>query len=195
MAAVISELETPRLYLRQWRKEDFAPFAALNADPAVMAYFPKVLERSASDLMARRISGLIQEQGWGLWALERKDSGEFIGFTGLHVPGPDLPFSPCVEIGWRLRHADWGCGFASEAGAEALRYGFEELGLAEIVAFTAVGNSRSRAVMRRLGMRESPETFMHPRIAAGSPLREHYLCRLGAGDWAAARSGAFCSGA
>ncbi|MFD2111891.1 GNAT family N-acetyltransferase [Thiorhodococcus fuscus] len=177
------ELETERLRLRQWRAEDREPFAALNADPEVMAFFPSTLDRCASDAIADRCEALIARRGWGFWALEAKEGGRFIGFVGLHAPELELPFSPCVEIGWRLAHAYWGRGLATEAARAALRVGFERIGLAEIVSFTAVINARSRGVMQRLGMQPSSATFEHPAVPLGSPLREHVLYRLSRESW------------
>lgn len=169
--------ETDRLWLRPWRADDRAPFAALNADPRVMAHFPALLTRAESDAVADRCAAAIDERGWGLWAVERKDVGAFVGFVGLHTPHPDLPFAPCVEIGWRLAHDHWGQGFATEAARRALEVGFGTLGLDEIVAYTAVGNERSRAVMARLGMTASG-TFDHPLVPTASPVRRHVLYRL-----------------
>ncbi|KAF0833574.1 RimJ/RimL family protein N-acetyltransferase [Ornithinibacter aureus] len=164
--------------LRQWREGDLEPFARLNADPDVMRHFPSLLSREQSDAMVDRLSGHIEAEGWGMWAVERRDTGEFIGFTGLAVPRQDLPFQPCVEVGWRLARDAWGHGYASEAAREALRVGFDELGLTEIVAFTAVANSRSRAVMERLGMvRDAAEDFDHPAVDVGHPVRRHVLYR------------------
>jgi RimJ/RimL family protein N-acetyltransferase len=175
----MAELETPRLYLRQWRDSDLAPFARLNADAEVMEFFPSRLDRQASDAMAGRIRAKIAERGWGLWAVEARASGEFIGFVGLQPPAAKLPFSPCIEIGWRLARACWGKGYATEAARESLRFGFEELGLDEIVSFTALGNRRSRAVMERIGMVEDPAgAFDHPSVPEGSPVRAHCLYRL-----------------
>lgn len=171
------EFETDRLRLRQWKASDRDPFAVLNADPRVMEFFPSLFTRTESDAMADRCESLIQERGWGFWAVESKDLGEFIGFVGLHTPSALLPFSPCVEIGWRLAFEHWGKGLASEAAKGALRVAFQSLGLEEIVSFTAVGNRRSRAVIERLGMRESG-TFDHPQVPEGSPLRLHSLYRL-----------------
>lgn len=176
MAEVI-ELETERLRLRQWRASDREPFAILNADPRVMEFFPSLLIKAESDAMADRCESLIQARGWGFWAAELKTTGEFIGFVGLHIPSAQLPFSPCVEIGWRLAYAQWKKGLASEAAREAIRFGFQALGLGEIVSFTTVDNRRSRAVMERLGMRESG-VFEHPQLPEGSSLRLHSLYRL-----------------
>ena len=178
------KLDTERLRLRQWRAADREPFAALNADSHVMEFYPAPLDRAASDAMADDCQSLIEERGWGFWALETKVGREFIGFVGLHTPAPELPFSPCVEVGWRLAFQHWGKGFATEAARNALRVGFELLGLPEIVSFTPVQNSRSRAVMERLGMREAPETFEHPNVPVGSPLRQHCLYRLSNAQWA-----------
>ncbi|MDQ2693984.1 MAG: GNAT family N-acetyltransferase [Pseudomonadota bacterium] len=181
--AELIEFNTPRLRLHQWRATDRGPFAALNADPRVMEFFPATLDRAASDAMADRCQALIAVRGWGFWAVEIKDGGEFIGFVGLHDVPPELPFAPCVEIGWRLAFHQWGKGFASEAARGALRVGFEVLGLAQIVSFTSVRHCRSRAVMERLGMVETPGTFGHPLLPEGSPLRPHCLYRLSREQW------------
>jgi RimJ/RimL family protein N-acetyltransferase len=170
-------LDTPRLRLRSWREEDRVPFARLNADPRVMEYFPSTLTTAESDALAQRFATLIAERGWGCWAVERKLDASFIGFVGLNVPSAPLPFAPCTEIGWRLAADAWGQGLATEAAREALRVGFEVLGLPEIVSFTTLGNRRSRAVMERLGMKESG-TFEHPSVPMGNPLRPHCLYRL-----------------
>jgi RimJ/RimL family protein N-acetyltransferase len=179
----IIEFKTDRLFLRQWRQEDRAPFARLNADPEVMAWFPDLLDRQASDALMDRCQALIEERGWGFWAVEIRGSGEFLGFVGLHVPVQALPFSPCVEIGWRLAKAYWGRGLACEAAQGALRVGFDTLGLQEIVSFTALLNLRSQRLMQRLGMRREASTFEHPLVPQGHPLREHCLYRLKQAAW------------
>lgn len=179
------EFETERLILRQWRVADREPFAEMNADRRVMEFYPRPLTRPESDAMADRCQALIAEHGWGFWAAEMKTSHEFIGFVGLHRPTAELPFSPCVEIGWRLAARHWGRGFATEGARGALRIGLERLGLPEIVSFTSVHNVRSRAVMERLRMRDTAETFEHPGIPIGSVLREHCLYRLSRSQWAA----------
>lgn len=181
--AEIIEFETDRLRLRQWLSTDRDPFAALNADPRVMEFFPASLDRATSDAMAKYCEAVIAERGWGFWAAEVKGSGQFIGFIGLHTPSFELPFAPCVEIGWRLAFQYWGKGFASEAANGALRVGFELLDLPEIVSFTPVRNLRSRAVMERLGMREALGTFEHPHVPPDSPLRLHCLYRLSRDHW------------
>lgn len=180
----VIEFETARLRLRQWRMADRGPFAALNADPEVMAFFPAPLTRATSDAMASRCEALIDARGWGFWACELKRTGDFMGFVGLHVPTMALPFSPCVEIGWRLALPFWGQGYASEAARGALAVGFERLALPEIVSFTAIVNARSRALMSRLGMRQAG-AFMHPSLADDSPLRAHCWYRLPVAQWRA----------
>lgn len=181
--AKLIEFETERLRLRQWLTVDREPFAALNADPKVMAFFPAPLERADSDAMADRCQSLIDERGWGFWAAESKENNQFIGFVGLHIPIPELPFSPCVEVGWRLAYPYWGKGFATEAAKGALQVGFELLKLPEIVSFTTLLNLRSRAVMERLEMRETAEMFEHPHVPVGNHLRKHCLYRLSREQW------------
>ncbi|MFY9268602.1 MAG: GNAT family N-acetyltransferase [Candidatus Manganitrophaceae bacterium] len=179
------EFDTDRLRFRQWCAADREPFAALNADPKVMEFYPAPLGRAESDAMASRCETLIAERGWGFWAVEIKNTHGFIGFVGLHIPAPELPFSPCVEVGWRLAAKHWGKGFATEAARGALHIGFERLGLAEIVSFTSAINLRSRAVMLKLGMRETEETFEHPNVPVSSVLRQHCLYRLSNSQWVA----------
>lgn len=172
------EITTKRLRLRQWKVEDYSPFFQLNSDPQVMEYFPACLDRSASDALAKRIRGLIDKRGWGFWAVEVVDSQTFIGFVGLHIPSDNLPFNPCVEIGWRLAAEHWGKGYATEAARAALAFGFGELQLEEIVSFTALPNLRSQRVMKKLGMKRESATFLHPGVPDHNPLKEHCLYRL-----------------
>jgi ribosomal-protein-alanine N-acetyltransferase len=171
---------TERLVLRTWRDDDLEPFAALNADPEVMRHFPHPLARAESDALAGRIRDHLDASGWGLWAVELAATGVFLGFTGLAVPRFDAPFLPATEVGWRLRRSAWGNGYATEAARAAVGFAFGSLGLDQVVSFTAAGNERSRAVMRRLGMSHDPaDDFDHPALPAGSPLRRHVLYRLG----------------
>jgi len=180
-------METQRLRMRNWIEDDLPPFAIMNADREVMAYHPEPLSTTESDALAMRLQGLIEERGWGLWAVELLETGQFIGYVGLHVPKPDLPCSPCVEIGWRLATPFWNKGYATEAAREALRFAFEDLKLEEVVSFSAASNYRSIALMLRIGMSYSNEKFQHPAIEMGSQLREHVLLRLTSGSWAEGR--------
>lgn len=169
--------ETERLLLRRWHDGDRPAFAAMNADPEVMKYFPAPLSPTESNALAQRIDQFMQQHGWGLWAVEVKNGAPFIGFVGLSIPGNDLPCSPCVEIGWRLAAEHWGQGYASEAAQCALDVAFETLKLPEVVSFTAAVNLPSCRVMERIGMSFDGETFEHPRLPLGHPLRKHVLYR------------------
>jgi RimJ/RimL family protein N-acetyltransferase len=177
-------LTSERLLLRAWREEDLAPFAALNADERVMQFMPRRLSRTESDAFAHGAQGRLAECGYGIWAVEARDTGDFIGCVGLAVPSFTAHFTPCTEVLWRLRHASWGRGYASEAAASCLDFAFGPLALAEVVAFTAKANERSRAVMRRLGMTHDPgDDFEHPRLPAGDALRAHVLYRMSQDAW------------
>lgn len=180
-------LTTPRLLLRPWQPSDLLPFAQLNVDPEVRRYFPSTLTRQESDQSVARYSAHIDRHGFGFWAAERRDNGAFIGFVGLDTIDFEVPFAPAVEIGWRLARAYWGYGYATEGAQASLRYGFEVLGLDEIVSITAVENRRSRAVMARLGMTHHPdEDFDHPALPHGHPLQRHVLYRLHQRQWRSA---------
>jgi RimJ/RimL family protein N-acetyltransferase len=178
-------ITTPRLLLRQWRDADREPYARLNADPEVMRYFPGVQDRALSDSSIDLWRAHIAEHGWGNWAVETLDGGHFIGFVGLTVPRRALPFMPCVELGYRLARAHWRRGYAGEAARGALHVGFAQLGLEEIVAYTALINAPSRAVMASLGMRNAHEDFDHPALPEGHALRRHCLYRLARVDFTA----------
>jgi RimJ/RimL family protein N-acetyltransferase len=177
------EIETPRLRMRQWRESDREPFAAMNADPAVVEFFASPPSRAASDASIDAWQAQFAAQGWSNWAVELRESQEFIGFTGLSVPRRTFSFSPCVEVGWRLARKFWGEGFATEAARAALRVAFERLALPEVVSFTAVGNLRSRAVMERIGMYDTNQDFEHPGVTEGHPLRLHCLYRITGVQW------------
>jgi 3-dehydroquinate dehydratase / shikimate dehydrogenase len=175
----INELKTSRTLLRAWHDEDLEPFARLNADHEVMRWFPSVLTRESSDMLASRIRTRLADDGWGLWALEVPGVSRFCGFVGLSRVPFEASFTPAVEIGWRLDQPWWGRGYATEAASACVEFAFGALGLDEIVSFTTTRNNRSRAVMERLGMRHDPTgDFDHPGIPAGNPVRPHVLYRL-----------------
>ncbi|HYM17420.1 MAG TPA: GNAT family N-acetyltransferase [Micropepsaceae bacterium] len=181
-------LNTPRLRLRGWQQNDLAPFAAMNRDPQVMEFFPKLLERSESDERANRFGERhFEQRGVGWWAVELVDGSCFIGCVGLLARPVEFPFSPCVEIGWRLARAHWGKGYATEAARTALAFGFGARGLEEIVSFTVPANVRSRAVMEKLGMVRNPDdNFEHPGLPECHSLRPHVLYRLNREAWLSA---------
>jgi RimJ/RimL family protein N-acetyltransferase len=176
-------LESDRLILRQWCDEDYRPFAQINADPRVMEFFPQVLSRVESDDLTNRCRELIAQRGWGFWAVELKESRDFIGMVGLNEPQHRLPCSPCIEVGWRLGYEYWGKGYATEAGKQALRYAFETLLLNEVVAFTTLKNKRSIEVMERLGMVNMDRDFDHPALTPGHPLSKHVLYSITKHEW------------
>ena len=173
-----------RLLLRQWRDEDLPHFARLSVDPAVMAYLLPLPGRAAIDALAQRLRDHFTEHGFGFWAAELPGVCRFIGCIGLMHVGYQARFTPAVEIGWRLDPAYWGKGYATEAARLALHDGFERLGLPEIVALTVAANTRSRAVMQRLGMHHAEaDDFDHPRVPDGHPLQRHVLYRLSHREW------------
>jgi RimJ/RimL family protein N-acetyltransferase len=205
------ELRTQRLLLRQWREADRDAFAAMNADPQVMEYFPAPLDRAASDALLDRARDGIEARGWGLWAVEPPGGGAAIGFVGLN-PAADLPVGPAVEVGWRLAREHWGRGYAPEAAVAALRFAFTELRLPEVLSWTTEGNLRSRRVMAKIGLVHDPaRDFDHPRtpgwwgqrhVVYGAtreawlarPPRSWAAVRPQAGSWAPPRGSAHGSG-
>lgn len=177
-------LRTERLVLRRWRDRDLDPLAAMNADPEVMEHFPSTLTREQSAAVIDRIEAHFDEHGFGLWVVEVPGVTPFAGWVGLLRPRFEAPFTPCVEVGWRLARDAWGHGYAIEAARAAVTYGFEEVGLEEIVSFTVPQNTRSRAVMERLGMTHDPaDDFDHPLVAPGTPWHRHVLYRLPRAAW------------
>jgi ribosomal-protein-alanine N-acetyltransferase len=175
-------IETPRLRLRHWIDADFEPLVEMNADPRVMEFFPSVVSREETEGIWRRVHEHFAMYGFGLWAMEV--GGTFAGWLGLMRPRFETYFTPCVEVGYRLRTEFWGRGLATEGGRAALRYGFEHLKLDEIVAFTIPANTRSRRVMEKIGLVFSGE-FDHPFVAEGHPMRRHVLYRISRRAWEA----------
>jgi RimJ/RimL family protein N-acetyltransferase len=172
-------ITTERLLMRRWRDSDREPFAALNGDPDTLVFFPSTLDRAESDALVDRIEARFEQQGYGLWALEVSDTGDFIGFTGLSPLPDDVPGGGGMEIGWRLAKHAWHHGYATEAAMAALGVAFDGVGLPEVWSMTAVLNEPSQAVMRRIGMREVAR-FNHPRVPDGHPVQPHvtyYLAR------------------
>ena len=179
-------LSTNRLLMRRWLESDREPFAALNGDSETMRFFPETMDRAASDALIDRIESRFEEHGYGLWALEITDTGEFIGFAGLS-PMPDgTPGASGLEVGWRLARHAWHHGYATEAATAALRVAFEGLGLGGIWSMTSLLNEPSMAVMRRIGMREAAR-FEHPRVPEGHVLRPHVAYYLTRADYVTMR--------
>jgi len=177
-------IRTERLILRNWEERDRGLFHRINADERVMEFFPFRRDRARSDALMDRLRAGICERGWGFSAVEIAATGECTGFVGLH-PAAIEPIVPAgsTEIGWRLAPEFWGSGYVTEAAEAMLAFGFETLGLAEIVSFAVWNNERSTAVMRRLGMRQSGD-FDHPDIPGTHPhLKRHVLFTLAREDW------------
>lgn len=170
-------IRTERLIMRRWRDADRDPFAELNGDPETLLYFSETLDRARSDRFVDLIESRFEEQGFGLWALERADTGEFIGYTGLNSLPPTVPGNSGMEIGWRLMKQAWHHGYATEAAIAARDVAFDGVGLAEIWSMTAILNEPSQAVMRRIGMTEV-DRFDHPAIPEGHPIRPHVMYHL-----------------
>ena len=176
-------LETERLVLRSWRDDDRAPFAAICADPQVMATLGPVMDRAASDALIDRVTARVAIYGHTFWALERAEDAALIGWCG--VIGSDTgPIAGKAEIGWRLARDCWGHGYVNEAARATLDWLFANLDDRAAWAITNVGNQRSRAVMARLGMDYHPEfDFDHPKLAADDPLVAHVCYSIAQGEW------------
>ncbi len=173
--------------LRGWRDDDLDPFAALNADPEVMEFMPRLLTRSDCEGIIGRMLEHFDRHGFGWWAVEVPGTASLIGCVGIAVPRFEAHFTPCVEVGWRLARAHWGQGYATEAARAAIAFGFDQAGLDEIVSLTAVVNQRSQAVMRRLGMTRDPaEDFDHPTLPKDHRLCRHVLYRISPDEFRAA---------
>jgi RimJ/RimL family protein N-acetyltransferase len=177
-------LITERLMLRTWQASDVPLLAAISIDPVVMEYFPSVQDLAATEKLIKHCDQQQEDYGYSLYAVQTKDTHEFIGFVGLNQPSFVIPnFTPMglpiVEIGWRLAASQWGKGYATEAAIAVLHYAFTVLTLDEIISFTVVGNSKSRRVMQKIGLQYMPSnSFDHPKLEVHSPLRRHVLYRL-----------------
>lgn len=175
----VRELRTQRTLLRQWMDSDLEPWVAMNADPEVRRHFPAVATRDEALAEAARARGTLARRGWGAWALEIPGVLQFAGFVGLIVPAWSAPFTPAVEIGWRLPRDAWSHGYASEAAAAAAAFAFGPLRLDELVSITIPANEPSQRVMQRIGMvRDLAGDFDHPRVAPGHPMQRHVLYRM-----------------
>jgi RimJ/RimL family protein N-acetyltransferase len=169
-------IETARLILRRWREADLAPYAAMMADPEVTWWLGGGQTRAEAEAHVTRMEAAWRESGFGIWAIERRADGAFLGSAGLASVGADVPLAPAVEVGWRLVGTAWGHGYATEAARAAIDDGFGRVGLSEIVSFTARSNLRSQAVMERLGMaRDESRDFDHPKLPPDHPLRPHVV--------------------
>jgi len=175
----IHHLQTSRLILRNWKQNDIEPFAILNSDPRVCEFLPNVLSQEETLTSVIKIQSHFKKHAFGLFAVELISTKTFIGFVGLKYFSFDSHFTPSVELAWRLSWENWGQGLATEAAQKVTQYGFETLGLPEILAITAKNNQRSRRVMEKLGMfTNEDENFLHPQLEYSHPLAEHVLYRF-----------------
>ena len=175
----IHHLQTSRLILRNWKQNDIEPFAILNSDPRVCEFLPNVLSQGETLTSVIKIQSHFKKHAFGLFAVELISTKTFIGFVGLKYFSFDSHFTPSVELAWRLSWENWGQGLATEAAQKVTQYGFEMLGLPEILAITAKNNQRSRRVMEKLGMfTNEDENFLHPQLEYSHPLAEHVLYRF-----------------
>ena len=172
------ELKTTHLLLRQWKKEDFEPYAKLTSSKEVMKYFPKTLTIEQSNMAAKKFQKLLEKNSWGFWAVEEKSSGHFIGYAGIHAPKTQFPFSPCIEIAWRMEEKYWENGYVLEAGEEIISAAFEIFGLEELVYFSALKNLKGEEIAKALKMQKEERTFHHPFVGREHELSEHYLYRI-----------------
>ena len=171
-----SIIETDRLILRSWKSEDLPLFTEMNKDPRVMRYFPAILTDEQTESFYNRIQSEFERNGWGLYAVELKSNGTFIGYVGLHEIGFDADFTPGVEIGWRLATDFHNQGLATEAAKEVLKLARQN-GLQRLYSFTTKQNAPSERVMQKIGMTKVGE-FEHPNLSTDSPLRTHVLYQI-----------------
>ncbi len=174
-------LETSRLVLRRWTELDIVPMSGINADPEVMRWIGSGATRTEEETKTfiERCEEMWETRGFGLFALEIRDTGELAGFVGLSVPTILPEVMPAVEIGWRLGRAFWGGGIATEAAKEALRFGFENCGLSEVLSICQIGNTASERIMQKLGMHFNRETI-DP--SCGRRIRVYAIERQGTGN-------------
>lgn len=175
-----SFFSSDRLLFRSWNDSDRVVFREMNSDPDVLEFLHPPLSASQSDSFVDVIEDELQRMGWGLWAVETIEEGKFIGFIGFHQAQFEAPFTPCVEIGWRLKKEAWGRGYATEGARRCLKTGFDELNFQEVFSFTTASNVRSLKVMEKIGMKYSG-SFDHPNVPEGDPLRPHLLYRITVG--------------
>jgi ribosomal-protein-alanine N-acetyltransferase len=167
-------MQTKRLGLRRWEDSDLTQLADMNADKKVMQHFPNVMSTSETRSMLERIRRHHNEYGYGLYATEIIDTGEFIGFIGFSHPRFKADFTPCVEIGWRLQSAYWNKGYCTEGAMACLDYYKHTLKKTEIYSWTSVLNKPSERIMQKIGMEKIGE-FLHPLLDRNSHLAQHVI--------------------
>lgn len=177
MVLILIYFETKRLIARDYLPSDYLPFSEMNADKDVMKYFPSILTKQESDAFLDRNQQELTTFGYGLFAIEEKSSNEFIGFVGFHEASFEASFTPCIEIGWRLKKSAWNQGYATEAAKSALIFAKENTLIDEVYSFTAVLNKPSEYVMKKIQLTKIA-TFEHPALIDGDPLKPHVLYKM-----------------
>lgn len=177
-------IETERLILRTWIKEDAEAYFQINQDPKVIELLRGPLTMEQVNDFIPAVNNHQDKHGYTLWAVELKETSELMGFIGLNYTDWESHFTPAVEVGWRLGSQFWGKGFATEGAKASLEYGFKQCGLKEIVSFTVPANTRSVRVMEKIGLkRDLNGEFAHPKVDDASPLKRHVLYRLTREDY------------
>ncbi len=171
--------KSARLGFRNWQKEDLIPFIKMNSDVELMKYFPKILSPEETKIFFKRIGAHFNENSFGLWAVDKLETNDFIGFIGFMIPGFEAYFTPCVEIGWRLKREEWNQGLASEGANRCLYFGFEKYGFSTVYSFTSISNQASERVMQKIGMEKDGE-FDHPYLENGHQLSRHVIYKISA---------------
>ncbi len=166
-------IKTERLGLRNWQKSDIIPFTNMCADPKVMEQFPSTLSAPETKELITRLSNHFNEYGYTYFAIDLLENNEFIGFAGIKNQTWQSEYTPCVDIGWRLKQSAWGKGFATEAAQGCLKEAFSKFGIKEVLSFATNTNTPSENVMKKIGM-EYIGTVQHPAII-DDPRFEHCL--------------------
>lgn len=170
-----------RLGFRDWQEQDIGPMAAINEDSEVMEFFPATQSREQTVAFISRMQAQLAEKRFIYFAVDRLDTGAFIGFIGMSVPTFIADFTPCVDMGWRLSRQSWGNGFATEGALRCLEYAFNELGIPELFAIAPKVNVKSEQVMQKIGMKKVKH-FKHPSLVNDAWLEECVLYKIEAGE-------------
>ena len=155
--------KSDRLGFRNWNERDLDEFAELNSDEDVMEYFPKTLTKEETFKFIERLKKCFEKNRYTYFAVDTLETNEFIGFIGLFYQNYKSDFTPNVDIGWRLRKSFWKKGYATEGAKKCIEYGFKSLGLEKIISVCPEKNSKSKNVMKKIGMNKVGE-FNHPKL-------------------------------
>lgn len=154
------ELETARLRLRRWRREDVDAYARISADPQVLRYISPgaPLTRDQTEGAIEALERHWGEHGFGHWAAEDKATRALVGRVGLlhQADWPEEPYG--VEVGWIIDGPFRGRGLATEGALASLRFGFEHAGLDHIISIAEPDNAPSLRVMEKAGLAFEGET-------------------------------------